>query len=199
VIGDSTIERTDLPASAAWRHGNGRSGFEVVFLRQEDGRYHLDGHVTAVENAEAWAIRYRLTLDSNWATRSAHVFGRSARGEHEVHLEGDGAGSWRVDGNQTDALSGCFDVDLEASACTNALPIMRSRLEVGEAADAPAVYVRAPDLGVERLEQRYVRLPNSGERARFDYAAPSFDFNAVLVYDESGLVLDYPGIAVRAA
>jgi hypothetical protein len=28
--------------------------------------------------------------------------------------------------------------------------------------------------------------------------APAFDFACRLTYDESGLVLDYPGIAVRA-
>jgi uncharacterized protein len=53
--------------------------------------------------------------------------------------------------------------------------------------------VRAVDLTVERLEQTYVRLPDQG----YDYVAPVFDFACRLVYDESGLVLDYPGIAVR--
>jgi hypothetical protein len=43
------------------------------------------------------------------------------------------------------------------------------------------------------------RLPNAGNRSRYDYVAPSFDFRAVLVYDEFGLVLEYPGIAVRTA
>ena len=138
-------------------------------------------------------------LDSSWATRSAHIVGRSALGEHEIRLEGDAAGSWRVDGKPMARLSGCVDVDLEASACTNALPVNRLKLEVGQAADAPAVYVRARDLEVERLEQRYERLPNAGERPRYDYIAPRFDFRAVLVFDQFGLVLDYPGIAVRAA
>jgi hypothetical protein len=33
----------------------------------------------------------------------------------------------------------------------------------------------------------------------YRYAASAFDFRAVLVYDRFGLVLDYPGIAVRVA
>jgi hypothetical protein len=185
--------------TAAWRHLGSRAGFEVLFLRHENDRYHLDGHATAVEAGEAWGIQYAITLDGNWATRSAHVVGRSALGEHEVRLESDGTGGWRVDGKPMADLTGSFDVDLEASACTNALPVRRLGLEVGEAADAPAVYVRARDLRVERLEQRYTRLPNAGNRSRYDYVAPSFDFRAVLVYDELGLVLEYPGIAVRTA
>jgi hypothetical protein len=39
---------------------------------------------------------------------------------------------------------------------------------------------------------------DEGGRQRYDYAAPVFDFTSCLVYDESGLVVDYPGIARRA-
>jgi hypothetical protein len=193
----SAPRRVDLPVTAAWRHLDARVGFEVLFLRHESDRYHLDGYVTAVEEGEPWAIRYTLVLDSNWVTRSAHIVGRSALGENEVQLENDGAGSWRIDGKPVTQLRGCIDVDLEASACTNALPVNRLRLKVGRAADAPAVYVRVRDLQVERLEQRYARLPNDGVHSRYDYAVPSFDFRTVLVYDEFGLLLAYPGIAVR--
>lgn len=189
----------DLPVMAAWRHLDARVGFEVLFLRRERDGYRLDGHATAVEAGEAWGIRYLITLDSSWATRSAHVVGRSTLGAQEVRIEGDGSGSWRVDGAAVDELTGCMDVDLEASAATNALPVNRLRLDVGQRAEAPAVYVRAPDLRVERLEQSYARLPNDGERTRYDYVSPAFDFQATLVYDRTGLVLDYPGIATRAS
>ena len=52
---------------------------------------------------------------------------------------------------------------------------------------------------MERLEQRYVRLDDDGRRQRYHYMSPAFDFECELVYDEFGLVLEYPGIAVRAA
>ncbi len=55
------------------------------------------------------------------------------------------------------------------------------------------------DLAVERLEQRYVRLDNDGAFERYHYAASGFDFECELSYDQFGLVLDYPGIATRAA
>jgi hypothetical protein len=58
--------------------------------------------------------------------------------------------------------------------------------------------VRAADLTVERLDQDYARIADEGCCQRYDYAAPAFGFTCRLRYDESGLVLDYPGIAVRA-
>lgn len=50
----------------------------------------------------------------------------------------------------------------------------------------------------ERLEQTYARTADEASGRRYDYAAPGVGFAARLIYDESGLVLDYPGIAVRA-
>jgi hypothetical protein len=189
----------DLPPTAAWRHLDAREGFEVLFLRREADGYRFEGQSTGVEDGEAWGVRYAVTVDSDWTTRSAHVVGLSAEGAKEVSLAGDGAGSWRVDGRQAPQLDGCLDVDLEASAFTNAFPVRRLRLDVGERADAPAVYVRALDLSVERLDQRYARLPDDGDHRRFDYESPAFDYRGELVYDEFGLVLSYPGLAVRVA
>jgi len=186
-----------LPTTAAWRHLDARVGFEVLFLRSEADGYHFEGHSTAVEDGEAWAVSYTITLDTSWSTRSAHIVGRSELGAREVRLEMDGTGAWRVDGFLAPQLAGCMDVDLEASAFTNAFPVHRLGLGVGESADAPAAYVRAVGLGVERLEQRYTRLEDEAGHSRYDYESPSVDFRAVLVYDEHGLVLEYPGLAVR--
>jgi uncharacterized protein len=186
----------DRPAAAAWRLLDAHDGFEVLFPRDES---RVEGQSTGVEEGQAWAVRYAIALDAGGATRSAHVTGLSAVGEHDLRIEGDGRGGWRVDGRPAPELSGCLDVDLEGSACTNAFPVRRLGLEVGQRAEAPAVYVRAPDLRVERLEQQYERLEDDGELTRYDYASPTFGFACVLVYDRHGLVLDYPGIAVRVA
>ena len=50
---------------------------------------------------------------------------------------------------------------------------------------------------VERVEQRYARVDNHGTSTQYDYRAPTFEFEARLVFDETGLVLDYPGLARR--
>ena len=70
----------------------------------------------------------------------------------------------------------------------------RLALPVGEDVVASAVYVQALDLAVRRLDQTYRRLDDH----RFDYTSEGA-FHAVLTYDASGLVVDYPGIAARFA
>jgi uncharacterized protein len=188
-----------VPATAAWRHRGARSGFEVVYFQTRSGGCGIEGWTTAVEDGDTWAVEYAIELDAGWATRSVRIRGRSRAGFSSRLLEADGTGRWLVDGKGAEHLEGCLDVDLESSAMTNALPVHRMALPVGARAGAPAAYVRAAGLAVERLEQTYMRTPGQAAHRCFDYSAPAFDFSCRLVYDESGLVVDYPGIAVRAA
>ncbi len=71
---------TDLPEFAAWRLVDAHDGFEVVFPRSEQEAYRFEGHSVGVERGEPWSIHYTLELDARWATRYAHVTGRSRSG-----------------------------------------------------------------------------------------------------------------------
>jgi hypothetical protein len=185
------------PASAAWQHRKARAGFEAVFIAPHRDGLRAVGATSAVEAGLPWIVSYEIELAPDWTTRSASVASRSERGRCQARLETDGAGRWLVDGARVPALDGCLDVDLESSALTNALPVRRLELAVGGEAEAPAAYVRALDLRVERLEQRYVRLRDGARGPRYRYVAPAFDFTCLLTYGDDGLVDDYPGIAVR--
>ena len=169
-----------------------------MYFGARSGGCRIEGWATAIEDGASWAVEYAIEVDAAWVTRSARIRGRSAGGFSSAVLEGDGAGHWRVDGTPARHLDGCLDVGLEASAMTNALPVRRMGLRVGAWEAAPAAYVRATGLAAERLEQAYARTTDEASCQRYDYAAPAFGFAARLIYDESGLVLDYPGIAVRA-
>jgi uncharacterized protein len=190
---------TSPPAGAAWRHQDARSGFETVFFEPRDGGWRIAGCTSAVEDDEPWYVEYAIDVDDTWTTRTARIDGRSSAGTSSTLLESDGAGRWRVDGRDALHLDGCLDVDLESSAMTNAFPVHRMALEVGQGSAAPAAYVRALDLSVERLEQTYTRLPDEDGREVYNYESPGHDFRCRLVFDGSGLVVSYPGIAVRVS
>jgi hypothetical protein len=188
---------TALPHTAAWRHLGAREGLEVAVFREAASGYVLDGHTAAVEDGDPWAVHYTVDVDDEWRTQQCLVRSWSSLGALETLLTRDPAGLWRVDGVLVPELEGCLDVDLEASACTNLLPIRRTELPIGNRVDAPAAYVRAPDLAVERLEQTYTKFASGDGTARFEYRAPRFGFECELAFGADGLVLDYPGIATR--
>lgn len=179
-----------LPSFAAWRFVDAVDGFGVVYL--EPGR--IRGHTSAVEVGRAYAVAYEITLDDGWVTREVRVSSDTLDGPRSTVLCSDGRGTWTVDGATAPHLDGLVDVDLEASACTNTLPVHRLAMPVGEVVAASAVYVHASDLVVRRLDQTYRRLDDH----HFAYTSEG-GFEAELVYDDDLLVLDYPGIAVRFA
>ena len=179
-----------LPAFAAWRFVDAVDGFEVLYA----GPGELRGHTSAVEDGQPYAVTYRILFDDQWRTREAHVSNDTLTGQRHTVITSDGAGHWRIDGEPRPDLDGLVDVDLEASACTNTFPVHRLDLPTGTTVTASAVYVQALDLAVRRLDQTYRRLDDT----RFGYTSED-DFSAELAYDTSGLILDYPGIAARAA
>ena len=185
-----------LPPWAAWQHLAGQPSLEVVFIRPLEDGVEFEGITSGGHDGQSWRVDYRLAVDRDWTTRAAQITSRNGAAHQSIQLDAAEDGSWRVDGRTMSEVRGCLDVDLETSALTNALPIRRLGLVPGETAEAPAVYVRGPDLRVERLEQRYHRLPD--EDLDYHYEAPRFAFEAILKYDRDGLVRDYPGIARRA-
>jgi hypothetical protein len=189
---------SDLPSTAAWRHGDLRTGLEASSFERRGRGWSVAGSTTAVQAGAAWWVAYEIELGESFVTRRAVISAKwGTDPSSEIVIEGDGVGHWLVDGRPAPGMDGCLDVDLESSAMTNSLPIRRMSLAGGEAFPAPAVYVRVKGLIVERLEQVYTRRDDSTSGPTFDYEAPAFDFACRIEYDTSGLVLSYPGIAER--
>jgi hypothetical protein len=186
-----------FPAAAAWRHVADRTGVEVAFFSATDQGWQIEGSCSAVEAGAAWVCRYRIELDEEFRTRRAEVTAAFAAGSLRRVLETDGSGEWLVDGVPAPGLSGCFDVDLEASAMTNTFPIHRMDLPPRVQRDAPAAYVQVESLAVSRLPQTYRRLALDANGPRFHYTSPDHDFRAILTFDGFGLIVDYPEIATR--
>jgi hypothetical protein len=83
-------------------------------------------------------------------------------------------------------------VDLGFSPLTNTLPILADELQRGgEPRDYVMALIEVPSLEVARSEQRYE--PLTPGRVRFRSGA----FSAILELDDDGLVVRYPGLAVR--
>jgi hypothetical protein len=181
---------SSMPPFAAWRFVGAVDGFEVLYA---DTR-RLRGHTSAVEDGRPYAVDYDIELDEHWRTREVRVSHDVIGGPRSRVLLADGHGTWTVDGQPAPHLDGLVDVDLEASACTNTLPVHRLPMPSGEVVTASAAYVQAFDLEVRRLDQTYRRR----DEHSFDYTSEG-GFTAVLTYDATGLVLDYPGIATRFA
>ena len=188
-----------LPRQASWRHTGVRRGFEVLFTGPGPRGHRLRGVSTAVEDASAWSVDYSIDLDLAWRTQEVRAGASTIDGGRHTVLRRSADHGWEVDGLARADLTGCVDVDFESSAVTNTLPLHRLEFTVGEPMRVPAVFVQANDLGVIRLEQEYTLVAVSPRGMSFHYESGTFDVVCELTFDPAGLILDYPGIAVRDA
>jgi GNAT superfamily N-acetyltransferase len=130
-----------------------------------------------VSDTPAGPLQYAVEADAQWRTRRAEVIAGAATRV----LTTDGAGTWWRDGAPATDLTGCLDVDIEATPVTNTLPIRR----VGAGA-VTAAWVRVPGPAVEPLHQSY---EHHGD-GRWTYRSAD-GFVGALTVDDDGLVVDY--------
>lgn len=183
----------DLPPVATWRHTGVRCGYEVLFAEKSPSGHRLRGVTTAVEDDQAWSVGYRIDLDTVWRTERVEAVNSTLR----VVIQRDGNDRWTVNGVPQPALDGCADVDFESSGVTNTLPVHRLTFERGVPMSVSAAFVWADDLRVTRLEQLYTFTGTTAAGYGFRYESVTVDFSCELTVDAAGLILDYPGIAVR--
>lgn len=131
----------------------------------------------------AYALEYALETTPGYVTRRLQV--RVADGPELVLERGRSA-----------ELEGVLDCDLGFSPLTNAMPVLRDRMQEGGSAQAIDVaWVSVPDLAVHRDHQVYQPLGDG--RVRF--ASPDAGFECVIELTGDGFVRDYPDIARLAA
>jgi hypothetical protein len=131
----------------------------------------------------AYALEYALETTPGYVTRRLQV--RVADGPELVLERGRSA-----------ELEGVLDCDLGFSPLTNAMPVLRDRMQEGGPQRAIDVaWVSVPDLAVHRDHQIYE--PLGGRRVRF--ASPGAGFERVIELTGDGFVRDYPDIARLAA
>lgn len=191
------MKLTTPPAGASWDHVGARTGFEVTFFNDLNTGHRVVGHTIAHESSALWSVGYDVTVDHSWRTVAVHAFNLAAARERELTLTRDSGERWTANGELRPDLVGCSDVDFESSAMTNTLPVHRLDFIEGVAVDVPAAFVRADDLRVELVEQRFTLIDVGPEQILFHYESSTFDFECDLRYDSSGLVVDYPGSAIR--
>lgn len=193
---------TKLPQHATYVHAGARSGYEAVVFRAPDARsssrhdFLIEGGTTAIENGVPWSVQYQVSVDALWHTTRVEIRGISQSGDHHLTAEVH-AGRWWVNGTERRDLDGCVDIDLESSLVTNTLAVHRLDLASRTAVEVPAAFVRANDLTVERIEQRYACIQHTTNQVVLDYTSTTFDFACQLAFDRSGLVTTYPGIGRR--
>lgn len=156
-------------------------------ISQIQDAFTIQGWVLTVADDRPFHVQYLVQCDTDWATREVHI--RTIHGEsyRQLELRRDGSGTWWRDGERAPEFDGLTDIDLSVSPSTNTLPIRRLALSIGDGASTDAVWVRFPELDLERLSQQYTRV----DAYRYTYESGDGAFTADLAVDVEGVVVRY--------
>lgn len=161
------------------------AGAERCTLNPDLDGWVLAGVVVAAYERRPLDVRYRVTVDGGWATRSVTIATDDLTQPGALHLDRSTDGTWTIDGEAAPELEGCVDVDVGVTPATNTLPIRRLGLDIGDEEEVDVAWVRFPGLRVERGRQTYARVAADVWRYSSD------GFTADLTVDEDGLVVRY--------
>jgi hypothetical protein len=173
----------------------GRIGATGVAIGSEPVPYRLDytletrrGFVTARLRITARGEGWRRKLDLR----------RSPSGVWGLDVSNEGATSLPPPGGDAVALAGALDCDLGLSPLTNTMPVLRHDLLFGGGpVDCVVAWVAVPELTVVPYRQRYTHLRREGAGATVRFEDLDNPFEAEIVFDGDGLVVDYPELAYR--
>jgi uncharacterized protein len=181
--------RAPPEASVLWRRID-EPGHDACGLWHVANGWRLHGSAVFALHGERCLLEYDAQCDASWRARSASVAGWIGRRHVALEIAADTEGTWYLNSDAQPAVAGCIDVDLNFTPATNLIAIRRLALRVGERADAPAAWLRFPELRLERLEQEYRRIDSE----QYGYAAPDVGYSGVLRVLPVGFVTLYPGL-----
>jgi hypothetical protein len=113
----------------------------------------------------------------------------------QLQISRDEQNHWYRNGERVNGVDDLVDIDLSVSPATNTLPIRRLALQIGESHAVDAVWVRFPELTIERLDQTYTRL----DARRYRYQSGRGTFTAEIEVDDHGVVVRYSNLWERMA
>jgi uncharacterized protein len=205
------VDGMDGERLLAWR-GPEPQRVDVAAVRLGSDRLTAHGTSTTADQT----TEYRLHTDGGWVTRRLEVRTRGDGWTRTLLLERSADGAWSahraVEGTATTGddgdtelpdLAGALDCDLGLCPLTNTMPVLRHDLVrrahegTGTTGDLTMAWVSVPDLTVHASSQKYRPLhpvdPGGGAVLGFS----SEGFTTAIEVDADGLVVAYPGIALR--
>jgi hypothetical protein len=177
-----------------WRRVLDERSFELATVARVGESYRLRGTALISEENTPSRVDYLIECSADWETRTVEVRQVLGAKATVLRLAAD-RGTWLRNGARAPELDGCTDIDLGISPSTNALPVNRLRIPVGESREIRAAWMQFPQCTVEAAQQSYERLAPT----RYRYRSVASGFTAVIEVDDAGLPIDYSGIWRRVA
>jgi hypothetical protein len=186
-------------------------GLGIEFAEVGLGKRRMNATGVAIGTSPMpYRLDYRFESRSRFITKSIEVVSRGQGWSRSLVLTRDKLGEWDAaweshgeallphpTGDMKN-LKEALDCDLALSPLTNTMPVLRHDLLHGAGSvELLMAWISVPDLSVIPSGQRYTFVSTDELITVVRYESSSRDFTAEIVFDEDGLVVEYPGIGRR--
>lgn len=151
--------------------------------------------IIGVEELNIYRVDYKVETDRDGQTTFFNIESRYANSEFLISGERKKGLRWYINGKPSDEYTGCLDLDISLTAFTNTLPIRRLGLSLNESQVIEVIYCDVLHGTIRRARQQYTKL--SADTYHFQNI-PN-DFEARIMVDDKGFVIDYPELFERRA
>jgi hypothetical protein len=140
-----------------------------------------------------YSLNYDIKTNLNWETIYFKIDSVLNGRPNNICYSSDGKGNWLEKGKLIKRFSGCVDIDISVTPFTNSLPINRLKLAENKEAKLNDLYIDVLEEIEKTVNQKYKRLSNN----KYKYENIPNDFEAVILVDQEGFIIDYPGLFKR--
>ena len=148
-----------------------------------------------MEEGKIFTVEYHVKIGAGWKTKRVEIKS-TIDGQVKLHTFKKGKNeNWLYNGQVLPPFTGYTEVDLPLTPLTNTLPINRLRLPIGQQQLIKVIDVDLLNDSITPVTQKYTRL----SKFEYKYENVPNDFEAIIRVDESGFVIDYPGLFERIA
>ncbi len=185
------------------------TGVEFADVEIDDRRMRATG-VAIGSDPLPYRLDYSFASRSRFVTKWIEVEAHGQGWSRSLRLKRDRAGEWDArwethgeallpppTGDMI-SLREALDCDLALSPLTNTMPVLRHGLLRDSAPqELLMAWISVPDLSIVPSRQRYTFVRTDELISVVRYESASRDFTADIVFDDDGLVVEYPGIGHR--
>jgi hypothetical protein len=179
-------ERSHDDWSMIWRRMD-TPGHEAVRIYEGEEGWYVDGAAIFLFEKKPCRLEYLIECDHEWRTSFVTVDGFVGDDVVAIEIEVDEGNVWYMNGEEIGAVAGCVDIDLNFSPVTNLLPLKRLAMNLDEAQEVRAAWLRFPSFALEPLQQTYRKVSESVYNYRSDTG-----FETDITVDSNGLPVEYP-------
>lgn len=166
---------------------------ENCVLTTTDTGSDVNSVIIGMYDNKIYRVEYLIRTNEHWQTLFFELRTQLDDRREVISYHSDGKGNWTKNGSPVNEFKGCIDIDIPLTPFTNTLPINRIKLSVNKNQQIKVLYLDILNHQIKPVQQRYTRL----SQTEYKYENVPNDFEAIVIVDESGLVIDYPELFVR--